>query len=42
MVFPVSSATLPGADNRLLPGAGHLELAYRPEVIASTFALLEE
>lgn len=42
MVFPVSSATLPGADNRLLPGAGHLELAYRPEVIASTLALLEE
>jgi len=42
MVFPVSSATLPGADNRLLPGAGHLALAYRPEVIASALALLEE
>ena len=42
MVFPVSTATLPGADNRFIPGVGHLALAYRPEVIAGAFALLEE
>lgn len=42
MVFPVSTATLPGADNRFVPGAGHLALAYRPEVIARALALLEE
>lgn len=42
MVFPVSTGTLPGADNRLIPGAGHLALAYRPEVIARALALLEE
>mgnify|MGYP001412259141 CR=1 FL=1 len=41
MVFPVSTATLPGADNRLVLGAGHLALAYRPEVIARTLALLD-
>ena len=42
MVFPASSATLPGADNRFVAGPGHLALAYRPEVIAHAFALLEE
>lgn len=42
MVFPVSTATLPGADNRLVPGAGHLALAYRAEVIAHALALLDE
>lgn len=41
MVFPVSTATLAGADNRFVPGAGHLELAYRPEVIAGVLALLD-
>lgn len=42
MVFPVSGATLPGADNRLVPGVGHLALAYRTEVIARALVLLEE
>lgn len=42
MVFPASTATLPGADNRFIPGVGHLALAYRPEVIAQALALLEE
>lgn len=41
MVFPASSATLPGADNRFVPGSGHLALAYRAEVLAHAFALLE-
>lgn len=41
MVFPVSTATLPGADNRFVAGAGHLALAYHPDVIAASLALLE-
>jgi triacylglycerol esterase/lipase EstA (alpha/beta hydrolase family) len=39
VVFPPSTATLPGADNRFLQGAAHVELAFRPEVIEHTFAL---
>lgn len=41
IVFPTSTATLPGADNRLLRGVAHVDLAFRPEVIASTLELLE-
>ena len=40
VVFPPSMATLPGADNRLVRGAAHVELGFRPEVIAATLALL--
>jgi triacylglycerol lipase len=36
LVFPVTTATLPAADNRLVPGAGHLELAHHPVVIAGS------
>lgn len=32
IVFPASTATLPGADNRLLPGAAHVALAFEPAV----------
>lgn len=39
VVFPPSTATLPGADNRHLGGAGHVDLAFHREVIDSTFAL---
>lgn len=39
VVFPPAAATLPGADNRLLPGAAHVDLAFRPEVVAHAFAL---
>lgn len=39
VVFPPAVATLPGADNHLLPGAAHVDLAFRPEVLAHTFAL---
>ena len=28
IVFPASTATLPGADNRLIRGAGHVDLAF--------------
>lgn len=40
VVFPASTATLAGADNRLVPGMAHVQLAFRPEVIAATLALL--
>lgn len=39
VVFPPAAATLPGADNRLVPGAAHVDLAFRDEVLAQTFAL---
>ncbi len=41
IVMPPSTATLPGADNRLVPGCGHVDLAFRPEVVDATLALLE-
>lgn len=34
VVFPASTATLPGADNRCVAGAAHVELLYQPEVRA--------
>lgn len=39
VVFPPSMATLPGADNRLLEGAAHVDLAFRPAVVEHAFAL---
>ncbi len=41
IVFPASTATLPGADNRMVHGVGHVQLAFVPEVIDTTLALLE-
>ncbi|MGJ7510513.1 esterase/lipase family protein [Variovorax sp. GT1P44] len=41
IVFPTSVATLPGADNRLLPGRGHVEMAFDDELMRETLALLE-
>ena len=41
IVFPASSATLPGADNRLVPGVAHVQLAFVPQVIHATLALLD-
>jgi pimeloyl-ACP methyl ester carboxylesterase len=40
VVFPASTATLAGADNRLVTGAGHIDLAFRHEVMARTFDLV--
>ena len=40
IVFPSSTATLPGADNRLLRGAAHVQLAFLPEVMRATLGLL--
>lgn len=39
VVFPPSTATLRGADNRLLEGAAHVDLAFRPAVVEHAFAL---
>ncbi len=39
IVFPASTATLRGAENRLLRGVAHVDLAFRPEVMRS---VLEE
>ena len=40
IVFPSSMATLPGADNRLVLGAAHVQLAFFPEVMAATLDML--
>ncbi|RYF44710.1 MAG: alpha/beta fold hydrolase, partial [Comamonadaceae bacterium] len=36
IVFPARTASLPHADNRLLPGVAHVALAFHPAVIADT------
>ena len=41
VVFPSSGATLPGADNRLVVGAAHVELAFHPQVMDTTLSLLD-
>lgn len=40
IVFPVSTATLPGAENRLVPGVAHVQLGFHPDVMAATRELL--
>jgi triacylglycerol esterase/lipase EstA (alpha/beta hydrolase family) len=40
IVFPTSTAMLTGASNRFVPGAAHLQLAFLPEVMASTLAMI--
>lgn len=40
IVFPASTATLPGADNRLLPGAAHVAMAFHPRVMSESLELL--
>jgi pimeloyl-ACP methyl ester carboxylesterase len=40
VVFPASTATLPGADNRFVPGQPHVGLAFHPEVLQGSLALL--
>ncbi|VTU40660.1 acetoin dehydrogenase E2 subunit dihydrolipoyllysine-residue acetyltransferase [Variovorax sp. PBS-H4] len=42
IVFPTSSATLPAADNRLVPGRGHVEMAFVSSLRQQTLALLDE
>ncbi len=38
IVFPASTAMLPGAHNCLVPGLAHVALAFEPAVIAETMA----
>lgn len=38
IVMPAATAMLAGADNRMVPGAAHVELAYRPEILADALA----
>lgn len=40
VVMPAWSATLPGADNRLIRGIGHLAIAYHPELMQEELAKL--
>jgi pimeloyl-ACP methyl ester carboxylesterase len=42
IVFPCSTATLPYADNRLMRGAGHVQLAFLPQLMQHTLAMLGE
>lgn len=41
VVFPAANATLAQADNRLLRGVAHVQMAFLPEVIETTLAMLE-
>jgi hypothetical protein len=42
IVFPASTATLPGADNRHIAGVAHVELAFDPRVMAHALDVLRE
>jgi triacylglycerol lipase len=39
IVFPTSTATLPGADNRLVRGHAHVAMAFEQEIVDGTLAL---
>ena len=39
IVFPASTATLPGADNRLVAGVAHVALAFHPRVMDESLAM---
>lgn len=40
IVFPASTAMLPGADNRHVPGAAHVALTFHPEVMTTSLGML--
>lgn len=40
IVFPASTATLPGADNRHIAGTAHVALAFHPTVMNESLAML--
>ncbi len=42
IVFPVTNGTLQNADNRLYSGAGHLALAFTPQVQAQVWQLMND
>jgi triacylglycerol lipase len=41
IVLPTSAATLPGADNRHVPGVAHVEMAFEERLIQEVLALAE-
>ena len=41
IVFPASTATLAGADNRHLPGVAHVQMAYHESVFSEVWRLLQ-
>lgn len=41
IVFPASTATLPGADNRLVAGAAHVAMAFDPGLMDAAMAEIE-
>lgn len=41
IVFPSSTATLPGADNRELQAVAHVQMAFLPQVMDETLAMLK-
>ena len=40
IVFPASTATLVGADNRLIRGKAHVQMAFAPQLMDETLAML--
>ena len=40
IVFPADTATLPGADNRLIRGAAHVDMAFHPRVMTESLSML--
>jgi alpha-beta hydrolase superfamily lysophospholipase len=40
VVFPASTATLPGADNRLVRGVAHVHLGFQPQVMSDSLAII--
>ncbi|NPC58142.1 esterase/lipase family protein [Caenimonas soli] len=40
IVFPASTATLAGADNRLVRGVAHVDLAFHPAVMGESLAIV--
>ena len=42
IVFPASVATLPGADNRFVPGVAHVELAFDERVFEHALDALRD
>ncbi|HSH90431.1 MAG TPA: alpha/beta fold hydrolase [Ramlibacter sp.] len=40
IVFPAKTATLPRADNRLMRGIAHVDLAFHPQVMGESLAMI--
>ena len=41
IVFPSSTATLPGAENRLVPGVAHVHMAFHRQVMMGSLAIID-